>query len=253
MRIRTIRYIGSSLALLAASTFFFSPFVTPNAKAVPGEVSKGEKIAGTAAAPAVTFINATPIAINDADVGTPYPSNINVTGVSGLVLSVKVTLNGFSHTFPDDMGMVLKGPTGAAFLIQDGAGDDPDMNNVTYTLADTGATVLPSLTAWTTGTYKATTYYTGDSFPAPGPLTAYASPGPAGGGTATFTSTFNGTNPNGTWSLYVMDFWRVTTVRSPAAGHLRSRQSSWTRSAAWWISTATARPTGRSLEALADK
>ena len=34
------------------------------------------------------------------------------------------------------MGMALKGPTGAALLIQDGAGDDPDMVNITYSLAD---------------------------------------------------------------------------------------------------------------------
>ena len=104
------------------------------------------------------------------------------------------------------MGMVLKGPTGAALLIQDGAGDDPDMVNVTYSLADAGATDLPNLTAWAAGTYQPTTYYTGDSFPAPGPLTAYGSPGPTGGGTATFASIFNGTAPNGTWSLYVVDF-----------------------------------------------
>jgi hypothetical protein len=186
--------------------FFFSSFVTPDAKAVRSEVSKGDKAARTTAAPAATFTNATPIAIVDADVGTPYPSNINVTGLAGPALSVKVTLNGYSHSFPDDMGMVLKGPTGAALLIQDGAGDNPDMINVTYTLADSGATVLPNSTAWTAGTYKATTYYSGDSFPAPGPLTAYSSPGPTGGGTATFSSTFNGTDPNGTWSLYVVDF-----------------------------------------------
>lgn len=206
MTIRTIRYIGSSLALFAASTFFFSSFSAPHAKAVPGRSSKDDKTTGRTAAPAATFTNPTPIAITDADVGNPYPSTINVTGLVGPVMSVKVTLNGYSHTFPDDMGMVLKGPTGAALLIQDGAGDDPDVSNVTYSIADSGAAVLPNLTAWTTGTYKATTYYTGDSFPAPGPLTAYGNPGPAGGGTATFTSTFNGTNPNGTWSLYVVDF-----------------------------------------------
>jgi subtilisin-like proprotein convertase family protein len=206
MRTKIVRYIGSSLALLAAATFFFSSFVTPHTKAVPGEGSKGDKTTGAAAAPTTTFTNSTPIAINDNDIGTPYPSNINVTGLVGPVQSVKVTLNGYSHSFPDDMAMVLKGPTGAALLIQDGAGDDPDMNNVTYTIADTGATVLPNSTAWTAGTYKPTTYYAGDSFPAPGPGTTYGSPGPTGGGTATFASTFNGTSPNGTWSLYVVDF-----------------------------------------------
>jgi subtilisin-like proprotein convertase family protein len=158
------------------------------------------------AAPENLFSNSAPITINDLAIATPYPSAITVSGLTGTINKVTVRINGFTHSFPDDVGMVLVGPTGAALLIQDGAGDDPDMNNVTYLLADSGATQLPNLTAWTSGVYKPTTYYTGDTFPAPGPGTTYGSPGPTGGGTATFASVFNGTNPNGTWSLYVRDF-----------------------------------------------
>ncbi len=160
--------------------------------------------------PQAVFTNATAITINDADVATPYPSNITVSGLGTSIPatpgSVQVTLNGFSHTFPDDVGIVLVGPTGAALLIQDGAGDDPDEVNVTYTLSDTGATVLPDAAAWPAGTYKPTAYFTGDAFPAPGPGTTYGNPGPAGAGTATFSSVFGGTNPNGVWHLYVVDF-----------------------------------------------
>jgi subtilisin-like proprotein convertase family protein len=161
-------------------------------------------------APQTVFTNATSITINDADVATPYPSDITVSGLGTSIPatagSVQVTLNSFSHTFPDDVGILLVGPTGAALLIQDGAGDDPDMVNVTYTLSDTGATVLPDTTAWTAGTYKPTAYFTGDPFPSPGPGTTYSNPGPAGGNTATFSSVFGGTNPNGVWHLYVEDF-----------------------------------------------
>jgi hypothetical protein len=158
------------------------------------------------------FTNTTPITISTgpANNGVPYPSTIAVSGVTGTIPStpgsLKVTLNNFSHTFPDDMGLVLVGPTGAALLLQDGAGDNPDITGVTYTLSDDGAAQLPNLTAWTAGTYKPTGFYAGDSFPAPGPLTVYSHPGPAGGGTATFTSVFGGTNPNGNWNLYVRDF-----------------------------------------------
>jgi subtilisin-like proprotein convertase family protein len=206
MKIRTIRYFGFTLALLAVGTFFFSSSILSDAKAGAGDRSKGDKSRIEGAAPEAVFTNATPIAINDADIGTPYPSDIAVSGLGGTITSVKVTLNGYSHTFPDDMGMVLVGPTGAALLIQDGAGDDPDMANITYSIADSGATDLPNLTAWAAGTYQPTTYYTNDSFPAPGPGTTYGSPGPTGGGTATFASVFNGTAPNGTWHLYVVDF-----------------------------------------------
>jgi subtilisin-like proprotein convertase family protein len=164
------------------------------------------------AAPEVVFTNSTPITVGT---GTPnngslYPSPIAVSGLPTSLPttpgSIKVTINNFSHTYSDDVGIVLVGPTGAALLLQDGAGDDPDMTGVTYSFSDAGTANLPDLTAWTAGTYKPTAYYSGDSFPAPGPLLAYANPGPINGGTATFASVFGGTNPNGTWKLYVRDF-----------------------------------------------
>jgi subtilisin-like proprotein convertase family protein len=166
--------------------------------------------AGQPDAPQTVFTNSAPITINDADIASPYPSQINVTGLTGNIPatpgSIKVTLNGYSHTFSDDVGMVLVGPTGAAFLLQDAAGDDPDMTNVTYTLSDDGAAFLPDDEAWTAGTYKPSAYFTTDVFPAPGPGAVYNIPGPSPDGNATFASTFAGTNPNGAWKLYVADF-----------------------------------------------
>ncbi len=163
----------------------------------------------SAQAPQTVFSNATSITINDAAPATPYPSAITVSGLTGNISSapgsVKVTLNGYTHSFSDDVGIVLVGPTGAALLLQDGAGDDPDMDGVTYTLSDTGATFLPDDEAWTAGTYKPTAYFSTDQFPAPGPGAVYEVPGPMDG-TATFSSTYGGTNPNGVWSLYVVDF-----------------------------------------------
>lgn len=160
---------------------------------------------------AITIVDATgteenPIPSN----ANPYPSTISVSGLTGTIPttpgSVKVTLNGFSHTFPDDVGILLVGPTGAALLLQSGVAQGQDANNITYTFSDSGATQLPDDTAITAGTFKPTAHYTGDSFPAPGPGTTYGNPGPAGGGTATFASVFGGTNPNGNWNLFVRDF-----------------------------------------------
>jgi hypothetical protein len=44
----------------------------------------------------------------------PYPSEINVQGLGGTITDVNVTLNGFSHGFPDDVAVqvVSPGPTG---------------------------------------------------------------------------------------------------------------------------------------------
>lgn len=171
-----------------------------------------------------SFSNASLITINDISPASLYPSIITVAGVSGKVPTspggVKVTINNFSHTFPDDVGMVLVGPNGQALLLQDGAGGSgSEMSGVTYSFSDAGAANLPNSTAWTSGTFKPTSYYTDDPFNSPGPGTAYGNPGPAGGDTATFGSTFGGSEPNGDWKLFVMDF---------SSGDIGSISGGWT-------------------------
>ncbi len=196
---------GKSIVLLTILSI--TTFAITFAVAQKDDIGRQES-----AVPTAIFTNPTAITVGTGlpNNGSLYPSPIAVAGLTGTIPStpgsVKVTINNFSHTFSDDLGIVLVGPTGAALLLQDGAGDDPDMVGVTYTLSDSGAAALPNLTAWTAGTYKPTAYYSGDSFPAPGPLLAYGNPGPINSGTATFSSIFGGTNPNGTWNLYVRDF-----------------------------------------------
>lgn len=187
-----------------------------------------------------TFTNSNSITINDAAAANPYPSTVTVSGMSGTIAttpgSVKVRLNNFSHTFPSDVGMVLVGPTGAAFLIQDAAGDNPDVINVTYTLSDDGTSLLPFVDAWGPGTYKPTAYAS-DNFPTPGPGTTYNAP--ASEGTATFASTFGGTNPNGDWKLYIGDF---------SAGDSGSISGGWSLIITTNGSTPTPTPTGANVD-----
>jgi hypothetical protein len=156
-----------------------------------------------------TFTNNTAITIRDFNTSQPYGTQIAVSGLPTTLPTtgniVEVTINGFSHTFPDDVAIGLVGPTGVAYMLQDGAGDAPDMVNVTYTLSDTGTSQLPTGTEWGPGTYRPAAYFTGTGFTAPGPATL-SNPGPAGSGTATFLSVFGNTNPNGNWTLYVEDF-----------------------------------------------
>ncbi len=153
-----------------------------------------------------TFSNTAPITIPDFGTAMPYPSDITVDLPAWAIAEgVRLTINGLTHTFTDDVGIVLVAPEGAALLVQDGAGDGTAAN-LTYTLNDTGATQLPATGTWGAGTYKPTSYYTDHSFPPPGPGTAYGNPGPAGGNSATFASIFGGTHANGVWSLYVVDF-----------------------------------------------
>ena len=75
------------------------------------------------------------------------------------------------------------------------------ITNVTLTLDDFAADPLPDFTPAppvVTGTYRPANYGPiGDFMPPPAP-NPNPSPSPA-------LSTFNGTNPNGTWSLYIVD------------------------------------------------
>jgi subtilisin-like proprotein convertase family protein len=152
------------------------------------------------------FCNSSPITIADAATASVYPSAITVSGAPGNITGVTLTINGFSHDFPDDVGIVLVGPTGQALLLQSGAGDAAPVSNVSYSFDDAAAATLPDLAAWAGGSYKPTNYTGADNFPAPGPGTTYANPGPANTGTATLASAYAGTTSNGTWNLYVADF-----------------------------------------------
>jgi hypothetical protein len=168
-----------------------------------------------APAGAATFTNATPITIPISDEtfvnASPYPSDIAVSGVSGPVTDVNVRLNGFSHTFPDDVGIVLVGPGGALMLMIGATdlGTPQPASNLNITFDDSAAAFAPNDSALASTSYKPTNNHFipgSDNFPAPGPGTAYSDPGPNTGGTATLASTFGGTSANGTWSLFVRDF-----------------------------------------------
>ena len=134
-------------------------------------------------------------------VAAPYPSSISVSGVSGSVQKVTVSIHGFSHTYPQDVAMVIVAPGGQAFAFMDRLGDSVDAVNIDLTFSDDAFELPPG--TLTAGTYRPSSSFGTTVFPAPGPGSGYAVPEPAG--SATFASAFGGTNPNGTWSLFVLD------------------------------------------------
>src|SRR5688572_13821256 len=147
---------------------------------------------------AQVFTNSTLITIPEPPLSsgpaTPYPATLFVSGTTGTITNLTVSLLGLSHTFPDDLDVLLVGPTGAKSLLMSDAGGEFDLSNVTLTFS-TGATPLPDNAIIITGTYSPTDYVTGDIFPAPAPAGPY---------TASFAD-FIGTSANGTWSLYIVD------------------------------------------------
>jgi len=113
----------------------------------------------------------------------------------GTVTNVTVSLNNLNHTFPDDVDVLLVGPGGQRVLLMSDTGGGFDVTNVTLTFDDAAANNLPNNAQIVSGTYQPTNFGGGDTFPAPAPA------GPYGAA----LSAFNGINPNGTWSLYVVD------------------------------------------------
>lgn len=163
-----------------------------------------------------TLSNPTAIVIPGAGTGAatgapanPYPSNIIAGGLTGTVTNVRVTLNNFSHTFPGDADVLLVGPGGQKFTVLSDVIGGTDAVNVTWVLDDAGAAIIPATGTPVSGTFRPTNIGTGDVFPAPAPPAPFQFPATAGA--ATFASVFNGTNPNGTWSLYVVDDAGVDT------------------------------------------
>lgn len=167
---------------------------------------------GTTSTSTQAFTNPAPITINALGVGAPYPSTITVAGAPTTIAGARVTLNGYNHTFPGDVDVLLVSPTGRKFIVMSDAGTTFASGTalgagVTWEFSDTGAATLP--TSWSTapvGPFKPTNHSTGDTWASPAPAAPYLSPGPAG--TETFASAFGGAtggDPNGTWSLYVTD------------------------------------------------
>jgi len=140
---------------------------------------------------------------------SPYPSTITVTGAPLSIGSIRVTLYDVTHQMPDNLDILLVGPTGQAFILMADAGGNLDLTTpATLTFSDTAGRVLPDSAPLTTGVYEPTSWEPGQSnFPPPAPAGPYNEPGSAVGGTGTQTliGNFGLTNANGDWNLYVRD------------------------------------------------
>ena len=128
-----------------------------------------------------------------------YPSPLTVSGVGSTLTGLSVTFLALSHDYPDDIDALLVGPGGQNVLLMSDAGGLSPISGLTLTFSDAAAASLPDSNQLSSGTFKPTNYdaaFMVDSF---------ASPAPNEGPYGSTLSLFNGTNPNGTWNLYVLD------------------------------------------------
>ena len=157
----------------------------------------------TSVANAQTFTNSTSITIpnSGAALGAAslYPASITVSGVGNQLTGISVTLSGFSHAYPADVDILLVGPGGQNVMLMSDVGTFFPVNNLTFTFNNTSGTAMPSGAQLASGTFAPTNFDPVgdvDGFPAPAPLV-----GPYGSSFAPLI----GTNPNGTWNLYIVD------------------------------------------------
>jgi uncharacterized repeat protein (TIGR01451 family) len=141
-----------------------------------------------------SYANTNSIVIPNQGPASPYPSTINISGLTGTVSKVVVSLNGLKHSFPHDVGMLLVSPSGAKAMVMSGVGGGNSISNVNLTFDDSAASSLSELGQIISGTYKPTAYLPGKTFPS---LVV--------AGTTNSFVPFRGGTPNGTWALYVVD------------------------------------------------
>jgi subtilisin-like proprotein convertase family protein len=150
--------------------------------------------------PAV-FANPAPITLADFSAATPYPSSIEVSCVPSPITQLTVTLTNLSHTYDSDIDILLVGPAGQTVMLMSDVGDGNPINNATLQFSDAAPNFLADGGPITTGVYKPVDYSPDDILPVPAPLGPYT---PS-------LAAFSGSDPNGIWSLYVVDDALVDT------------------------------------------
>jgi Tol biopolymer transport system component/subtilisin-like proprotein convertase family protein len=124
---------------------------------------------------------------------SPYPSTISVSGFKNLT-DVNVTIRSATHTHPDDLDVLLVGPTGRTAIIWSDAGGTNAITGTTLTLDEDAQVALPDSGRISAQAYKTSNYQVGeDNWPE---VTESGNRS---------LSTFDGTNPTGEWKLYVFD------------------------------------------------
>ena len=143
-----------------------------------------------------TFANPATITINQVGSASPYPSTNFVSGLIGVVSKVTVTLTKFTHSYPDDVNVLLVSPNGQKVLLMANAGGNVSVTNKNLSFDSTAAGFMPDNGAITSGTFRPSIYGTAQAdFSAPAPSKPYS----------TTLDSLRAINPNGTWLLYVMD------------------------------------------------
>lgn len=152
----------------------------------------------TAPAQFVSFSNTNSVVIRDLDTANPYPASIVISNAAWRIGRASLTLSNLSHTAQSDVNVLVVGPNGQGAYVIAGPNGTMDYNHVTLTIDDTASAPIPG--ECESGSYQPTGYFPEihelfPVFPAPAPSGPYSPD----------LSIFNGIDPNGTWSLFLLD------------------------------------------------
>jgi uncharacterized repeat protein (TIGR01451 family) len=142
-----------------------------------------------------TFSSTTAITIPASGGANIYPATINVNGSSGLISKVTVNLTGLSHSFPDDLDILLVSPSGQKVMLMSDAGGGHAVSGVNLVFADSASSSLPDSSQIISGSFRPANYGSSDVLASPAPNGPFDSQ----------LAGFNGQSANGTWSLYIFD------------------------------------------------
>jgi hypothetical protein len=132
-----------------------------------------------------------------------YPVPIVVSGPSTPVRGLRFHVIGLSHTFPDDIDILLVSPDGRSLVVQADAGGSAAVTNINLVIDDAAAAPLPDSTVLTSGSYRPAVHGTGGPFAAPAPQGLLANAEPRG--FASLGGVFADHAANGAWNVYLQD------------------------------------------------
>ena len=125
--------------------------------------------------------------------GAAAATPLSLAGLNGVIDGLTVSLAGLSHSWPDDLDIRLVGPHGTAAVLMSDAGGGVGISGLNLTFSTRGAASLGDHGPLISGIFRPTDFEAGDPWPAP----------PAAAGTD--LGIFDGTDPNGTWTLQIVD------------------------------------------------
>jgi subtilisin-like proprotein convertase family protein len=182
-RMAVTMVLGAAVATLLALMWFTLSAEAASPKATTKTFTNGNQIR----------IPADRISGGTGGKADPYPSTINVSGFKR-VTDVNVTIRFATHTNPEDLDVLLVGPTGRKAIVWSDAGGTNAITGTTLTLDDQAQVFLPDSGQIAAQKYMPSNYEVGvDTWPG---VTQNDN---------RLLSTFDGTNPTGEWKLYVYD------------------------------------------------